>query len=195
MAHGTARRKSIQRLLAQAEAGQPVEVKGWTKTSRFSKNVSFVHLYDGSSTQTIQVVFDGEPNPDLKANLTIGTAVRVNGAWVESPGGKQAMEILASDIQVIGDCDASTYPLQKKRTSFEHLRTIAHLRPRSNTHQSVIRVRNALAWNIHRFFQERGFLWIHTPIITGSDCEGAGELFQVNVDKKTRIATLDSPLS
>lgn len=180
MGKGTSRRIPIRTLLKTATVGEEVEATGWIKTSRFSKNVSFVHLYDGSTTNTVQVVFDGEPNPDLKATLGVGTAIRVRGSWAESLGGKQDVEILCSEFNIVGSCDPTTYPLQKKRTSMEHLRTIAHLRPRTNTHQSVIRVRNALAWNIHRFFQERDFLWVHTPIITGSDCEGAGELFHLS---------------
>jgi asparaginyl-tRNA synthetase len=105
--------------------------------------------------------------------------VKVTGRWVPSPAAGQAFEVALDDITIVGTSDASTYPLQKKATSLEHLRTIAHLRPRTNTHQSVVRVRNALAWQIHRFLQDRGFLWIHTPIIAGADAEGAGELFPI----------------
>ncbi len=176
--HGVARRIPIRRLLATAVADQPATATGWIKTSRFSKNVSFVHLYDGSSTKTVQVVLPPEL-ADLQPRLGIGASVRVLGTWVKSPGGEQAFEILAQEIQVLGDSDATTYPLQKKATSLEHLRTIAHLRPRTNTFQSVFRVRNAISWQIHKFFQERGFLWIHTPIIATSDCEGAGEMFKI----------------
>jgi asparaginyl-tRNA synthetase len=182
MAHGTQRRIRIRTLLKNAVVGSPVEVTGWVRTSRFSKNVSFVHLYDGSGTETVQVVLQADADPELKTQLGVGTAVKVTGQWVESQGGKQSVEILADAVDIIGTCDPATYPLQKKRTSFEHLRTIAHLRPRTNTHQSMLRVRNALAWQIHRFYQDRGFLWIHTPIISASDCEGAGELFGVSVD-------------
>jgi asparaginyl-tRNA synthetase len=182
MGQGTSRRKTIRALLDTAEIGTAVEATGWVRTSRFSKNVSFIHLYDGSGTQTVQVVLQADADPELKNQLGVGAAVRVAGTWVESQGGKQAVEILADSVDIIGTCDPTTYPLQKKRTSFEHLRTIAHLRPRTNTHQSVLRVRNALAWQVHKFFQERGFLWIHTPIISASDCEGAGELFGVSVD-------------
>jgi asparaginyl-tRNA synthetase len=183
-AQGTSRRTSIKNLLAGARAGEAVVATGWVKTSRFSKNVSFVHLTDGSDTQTVQVVFAQELDAELKGRLGVGAAVRVHGAWVESPGGKQALEIRAESVEVVGDSDPSTYPLQKKATSMEHLRTIAHLRSRTNTHQSVIRVRNSVSWHIHRFFQERGFQWIHTPIITGSDAEGAGEMFAVTAGDK-----------
>ena len=180
MAHGTARRTRICDLLASASAGTAVRVNGWVKTSRFSKNVSFVHLFDGSTPQTVQVVLPAETDPGLKSQLGTGTAVEVHGEWVESQGGKQAWEIMAGEIRVVGAANG-TYPLQKKRHSLEFLRTIAHLRPRTNTHQAIIRVRNAASWQIHKFFQERGFFWIHTPIITGSDCEGAGELFQLTM--------------
>jgi len=182
MAHGTARRTPIRDLLDNATVGDPVEVNGWVKTSRFSKNISFVHLFDGSDTRTVQVVLGEEDAAALKPRLGIGAALTVRGTWVASPGGKQEVEIAAEKIEIVGDSDPSTYMLQRKRTSFEHLRTIAHVRPRTNTHQSVIRVRNALSWQVHKFFQERGFLWIHTPIISAADAEGAGELFQVMVE-------------
>lgn len=176
---GVHRRTPIHTLLATATAGEPVTVTGWVKTSRFSKNVSFVHLMDGSTPRTVQVVLKEDAPDALKSALGVGTSVRIIGAWVASPGGEQALEILAESVEIVGQSDPSTYPLQKKRTTLEHLRTIAHLRPRTNTLQAVFRVRNAISWNIHRFFQERGFLWIHTPIITTADAEGAGELFQV----------------
>jgi len=182
MPHGSARRTSIRDLLDSATVGEPVEISGWVKTARFSKNISFVHLFDGSDTRTVQVVLGEDDAARLKPQLGIGAAVRVRGTWVDSPGGKQDVEVAASDIEVVGDSDPSTYMLQRKRTSFEHLRTIAHVRSRTNTHQSMIRVRNALSWQIHKFLQERGFLWIHTPIISAADAEGAGELFQVMVD-------------
>jgi len=177
MAAGTGRRTRIVDLVAQAEAGNAVTVTGWVKTSRFSKNVSFVHVFDGSTPKTVQVVLKEDLAETFKPRLGVGAAVRVQGEWVASKGGEQALEVLAHEVDVVGDCDASIYPLRKQRTSMEHLRTIAHLRSRSNTQQSVLRVRHQAAWEIHRFFHERGFLWIHTPIITGSDAEGAGEVF------------------
>jgi asparaginyl-tRNA synthetase len=183
MAAGTARRTPIRDLLATAAVGETAVATGWIKTSRFSKNVSFLHVFDGSSTAAVQVVLTEPPSDDLRARLGIHAAVRVRGVWAASPGGEQAFEIQAhpDQIDVVGDNDPSAYPIQKKRTSLEHLRTIAHLRPRTNTFQATFRVRNALAWQIHRFFQDRGFLWIHTPIIAASDTEGAGELFSVDV--------------
>ena len=158
MGNGASRRRNITHLLANAVEGQSVTVDGWIKTSRFSKNVSFIHLFDGSSPDVIQIVLD-QPSAELKTQLGVGTAVQVKGQWVKSPGGKQAWEILSDTIELVGSCDPSEYPLQKKRTSFEHLRTIAHLRPRTNTFQSLFRVRNALSWQIHKFFQEREFLY------------------------------------
>lgn len=177
--HGTARRRTIRVLLETAKPGEAVEATGWIRTSRFSKNVSFLHLYDGSTPRTVQVVLAPDTDPALLERLGTGAAVRVQGAWVASPGSEQSIEIHASSVAVVGECDPAIFPLQKKRTSLEHLRTVAHLRPRTNTFQSMYRVRNALAWQVHRFFQERGFLWVHTPVITGIDAEGAGECFQV----------------
>jgi len=177
MSRGVHRRRRIIDLLQAPEIGANVTVTGWVKTARFSKNVSFAHIMDGSTPKTVQVVFKAELAESMKAELGVGSAVRVQGTWVASKGGKQDVEVLADDVEIVGSSDASEYPLQRKRTSMEHLRTIAHLRPRTNTHQAVFRVRNRLAWEIHRYFQERGFLWMHTPIITGSDAEGAGEVF------------------
>jgi asparaginyl-tRNA synthetase len=177
---GVDRRVPIRRLLAEAREGRAVEVTGWVRTSRFTKNVSFVHLYDGSTPKTVQVVIPAERAEALQSQLGIGTAVRVKGTWVPSPASGQAFEIRLDELTVVGPSDPTTYPLQKKATSLEHLRTIAHLRPRTNTMQAVFRVRHALAWQMHKFFQERGFLWIHTPIIAGADAEGAGELFPLS---------------
>lgn len=176
------RRTAIADLLADATIGDDVVVTGWVKTSRFSKNVSFVHVFDGSTPRTVQVVLNAETEADPK-ELVTGAALRVHGSWVESPARGQSVEVLARTIEVVGRCDASVYPIQRKRTSFEFLRTVAHLRPRANTFQSVFRVRNALAREIHTFFQERRFLWIHTPIIAAADCEGAGELFKVEANE------------
>lgn len=178
---GVDRRVSIRTLLQSPERDAEVIATGWVKTSRFSKNVSFIHLFDGSTPKTLQVVLSEEvgDREALKQQLGVGTAVRIVGTWVESPGAEQAFEVAATDITIVGASDASTYPLRKQRTSFEHLRTIPHLRTRSNTLQAVIRVRNALAWNIHKFFQDRGFVWVHTPILTSADAEGAGEMFAI----------------
>lgn len=182
-APGVDRRTPIRTLLANAADNQPVEVTGWVKTSRFSKNVSFVHLYDGSSTKTVQVVLTAEQAEDLKSRLNIGASVRVIGVFVASPAAGQPFEVQASEITILGDSNPTDYPIQRSATSVEHLRTIAHLRPRTNTFQSVFRARNALAWQIHKFYQERGFMWVHTPIISTSDAEGAGECFNIQHGK------------
>jgi asparaginyl-tRNA synthetase len=181
MGAGTDRRTPIRQLLASARPGERVSATGWIKTTPSSKNVRFLHLMDGSTPRTLQVVVPaGLVSDEVDRKLAIGAAVRVAGAWVPSVGSEQAFEVLADAIEVVGESDAGSYPIQRKRTSLEHLRTIAHLRPRTNTFQSMYRVRNALAWQIHRFFQERGFLWVHTPILTSSDAEGAGELFAIS---------------
>ncbi|NCG20891.1 MAG: asparagine--tRNA ligase [Rhodobacterales bacterium] len=184
MAHGTQRRIRIRELITNASVGNSVVLTGWVKTARFSKNISFVHVMDGSTPSTIQVILKAEDAVKLKPQLGTGTAVRIEGSWVASPGGKQDIEVVADSVEIVGGITPE-YPMQSKRISLEHLRTLAHLRSRTNTHQAVIRVRNALSWQIHKFFQDRGFQWIHTPIITSSDAEGAGELFQLSTDGST----------
>jgi asparaginyl-tRNA synthetase len=160
--------------------GTAVEARGWVKTRRDSKGVHFVQLSDGSCFQDLQVVIEaGAIQESVLEAVTTGACIRVGGELVESPAAGQAVELKAREIEVYGVADPATYPLQKKRHSFEFLREIAHLRTRSNTFGAVFRVRNALSYAIHRFFQERGFLYIHTPIITTSDCEGAGAMFGV----------------
>ncbi len=153
--------------------GQTLTVCGWVKTVRGQKNLSFVELTDGSTFSGLQIV-----TQNLDPEVTTGAALAVTGPLVESLGGKQKWEIQAEKIELLGKCPEE-YPLQKKRHSFEFLRTIAHLRPRTNTQGAVLRVRNALAFATHQFFQERGFLYVQTPIITGSDCEGGGQQFLV----------------
>lgn len=161
--------------------GQDACVKGWVRTVRGQKNFTFIEVNDGSTLSNLQVIADQSlPNyAALVASMTTGASVAVKGKITQSPGGKQAVEMQASELELIGPCDAENYPLQKKRHSFEFLRSIAHLRPRTNTIGAVTRVRNTLAYATHRFFQERGFLYVHTPIITASDCEGGGKMFQV----------------
>ena len=156
-----------------------IEVSGWVKTSRESKSVGFVELSDGSAFRSVQIVYENGAIPqDTVKRLTTGAAVTVRGELVLTPEAKQAFEIRANEIVIEGDCPQD-YPLQKKRHTLEYLRTIQHLRPRANTFQAVFRVRHVIAMAIHRFFDERGFLYVHTPIFTGSDCEGAGEMFRV----------------
>lgn len=163
-------------------AGQVMEVRGWVRSVRNQKTFSFVEVNDGSSMQSLQVVV--EPTAQGYELLTdgavnTGASVVVSGELAQSPGGKQAVELRASSLALVGGSDVSTYPLQKKRHSLEFLRSIAHLRPRTNTISAVARVRSALAYATHQFFQTNGFVYVHTPILSASDCEGAGEMFQV----------------
>ena len=157
-----------------------VKVAGWVRTIRDSKNFGFIEINDGSFFKNLQIVFEDGKIPSFKeiTKLTVGSAIVVEGTLVESPGAKQPFEVQASKIELEGACPQD-YPLQKKRHSFEFLRTIAHLRPRTNTFSAVFRVRSLAAMAIHQFFQDRGFVYVHTPIITGSDAEGAGEMFKV----------------
>ena len=156
-----------------------VEMCGWVKSNRGSKNFGFLIVNDGTFFEPIQVVYDKEMNNFGEiAKLNVGTAVIVTGTLVATPEAKQPFEIQAEGVEIEGSC-SSDYPLQKKRHTFEYLRKIAHLRPRANTFQAVFRVRSLVAYAIHKFFMERDFVYVHTPIITGQDCEGAGEMFQV----------------
>lgn len=170
----------IKEIFQTGQPDQSVTVQGWVRTKRELKEFTFLEVNDGSSLANLQVIL--EPTlPDYENVLKIistGTAIAVSGNLVPSPGKGQNIELKAAEITLYGDCPAD-YPLQKKRHSFEFLRTIAHLRARTNTLGAVMRVRNACATAIHTFFQEKGFIWVHTPIITANDCEGAGELFTV----------------
>ncbi len=174
-------RKKIKEIKTDPKnVGQYVEVKGWVRTVRTQKNFTFIEVNDGSTLANLQVIADQNlHNYEAVLNLTTGSSVRVAGRVEQSPGAKQSVEIHANEVFIIGHCDAETYPLQKKRHSFEFLRSIAHLRPRTNTIGAVTRVRNTLSYSTHRFFQEKGFFYVHTPIITSSDCEGGGKMFQV----------------
>src|SRR5579884_4099108 len=166
--------------ILNGEVGQAVEAHGWVKTRRDSKGVHFVQINDGSCFQDLQVVIDEGTIPeDILKHVTTGASVRVTGDLVESPAAGQAVELKAREIVIYGEADPATYPLQKKGHTFEFLREIQHLRTRANTFGAVFRVRNALARAIHTFFQERGFLYVHTPIVTASDAEGAGAMFGV----------------
>lgn len=171
---------TIKTLLASGHPGDTVTLQGWVRTKRQQKTFSFINVNDGSTLAGLQVVAD-EQTADYEAvvkRLTTGASVAVTGVLAESPAQGQHLELKAHTIEVFGEAD-DTYPLQKKRHSFEFLRSLGHLRSRTNTLGAVFRVRNACAQAIHQFFQEREFLWMHTPILTGSDCEGAGELFTV----------------
>ncbi|MGD9127934.1 MAG: asparagine--tRNA ligase [Planctomycetia bacterium] len=173
---------SVATARTEASIGKEVLLQGWVRTRRDSKaGFSFIELNDGSSFGGIQIIAPAELEnyeSEVKA-LSAGCSISVEGLVKESPGKGQATEVEASKVTLHGTADVETYPLQKKRHSFEFLRTIAHLRPRTNTFGSVARVRNCVCRSIHNFFQEEDFLYIHTPIITASDCEGAGEMFQV----------------
>lgn len=181
--------------IKKPEAGKPslvgkeVNIKGWVRTVRGQKSFTFIEVNDGSTLSNLQIVVTPEiaDYDTLIPQVTTGASISVKGTIVESPGKEQALELHATSLELIGKCDAETYQLQKKRHSFEFLRTIAHLRPRTNTFGAISRVRNALAVATHQFFQERGFLYIHTPIITSSDCEGGGEIFQVSTLDLTAV--------
>ena len=156
-----------------------IEICGWVKTIRSSKTFGFIELNDGSFFKGVQVVFDDKlENFERIEKLGIGASIIVLGELIETPENKQPFEIKATEIKIEGE-SPSDYPLQKKRHTFEYLRTIAHLRPRTNTFSAVFRVRSLIAYSIHKFFNERNFVYVHTPIITGSDCEGAGEMFRL----------------
>lgn len=158
---------------------QEVTIAGWVRSVRDSKSFGFIVLHDGSFFETLQIVYHSEMNNfDEISKLNVGASIIVKGTLVATPQAKQPFEIQAVQIDVEGT-SAPDYPLQKKRHSMEYLRTISHLRPRTNTFQAVFRVRSLVAFAIHQFFQEKGFVYVHTPLITGSDCEGAGEMFRV----------------
>ena len=173
------KRTKISTIFSQPELDSTVDVMGWVRTRRGNKYVQFVALNDGSTIRNLQVVFDMAKFSDeqLKA-VTTGSSIHVKGKLVESQGKGQTVEVQAEELEVFGTAD-ETYPLQKKGHSLEFLREKAHLRPRTNTFGAVLRVRSALAFAIHKFFQEKGFFYLNTPLITASDCEGAGAMFQV----------------
>ncbi|RJQ50680.1 MAG: asparagine--tRNA ligase [Nitrospiraceae bacterium] len=173
-------RPRIKNILADGNAGQQVTVCGWVRTKRESKGIAFIALSDGSTQDTLQLVIP-EASPAFQAliHCNTGAAVRACGILKESPAQGQRFEVEVSAIEIFGDADPVSYPLQKKGHTLEFLREISHLRPRTNTFGAVFRVRNILAEAVHEFFQSRGFVWVHTPIITASDCEGAGDLFTV----------------
>ena len=184
------KRSKVKDLL-KANPGQEVLAKGWVRTKRGNKQIKFIALNDGSTVNNIQVVADMTNFDEaLIARITTGASISVTGNLIESVGSGQAVEIQARKIEVLGECDPVRYPLQKKNTSLEYLRTVAHLRPRTNTFGAVLRIRHAMAFAIHKFFNDKGFVYLNTPLITESDAEGAGDMFQVttlnleNVPKK-----------
>ncbi len=173
--------KTVKHILTLSGDGREVTIEGWIRTKRDSKDVSFIAVNDGSCMSSIQIVIEKSfPGFDeINSRLVNGASVSIKGKLIPSQGKEQNVEVTPLEISILGDAPAEEYPLQKKRHSFEFLREIAHLRPRTNTFGSVMRVRNAMSFAIHKYFNDNGFTYVHTPIITGSDCEGAGEMFRV----------------
>ncbi len=186
----------IKEILKIESKNQNIKVKGWVRTRRESKHVSFIALNDGSTINNIQVITEGEEfSEDLLKQITTGSCIAVEGKLVASEGSRQAVEILANKIKILGTADSDEYPLQPKKHSFEFLREKAHLRFRSNTFSAVFRIRHALTFAIHKFFNDKGFVNIHSPIITGIDSEGAGEVFGVtNFDLENLPKTRDGKI-
>jgi len=175
---------TIKEILAIKETENIISVKGWVKTKRGSKNVSFIALNDGSSINSIQIVAESDSfDEDLIKKITTGSCISVDGQLVKSKGQGQDNEILATSVEILGEADAKEYPLQPKKHSLEFLREKSHLRFRTNTFSAIFRLRHSLTYAVHKFFNDKGFVNLHTPIITGADAEGAGEMFQVtNLD-------------
>lgn len=190
-------RTKIAKLLACRDFGSEVNVKGWVRTRRGNKQVNFVALNDGTTINNIQVVVDlSNFDDETLKPITTGSCISVNGVLVESQGQGQSVEIQAKEIEVYGTADVATYPLQKKGHSLEFLREIAHLRPRTNTFGAIFRIRHHMAYAIHKYFNDNGFYYFHTPLITASDCEGAGAMFEVttlnlNRPPKTEEGNID----
>ena len=182
------KRTKVVDLLARRDFGSDVLVKGWVRTKRGSKSVSFIALNDGSTIKNVQVVADLEKFDDeLMRQITTGACISVTGTIVESIGSGQAVEVQATGIELLGACPAD-YPMQKKGQSFEYMRQYAHMRLRTNTFGAVMRIRHNMAFAIHKFFHDKGFFYFHTPLITASDCEGAGQMFQVTTLDLNRVA-------
>ena len=177
--------KDLLKSVAKDEIGTIINVKGWVRTKRGNKNVAFIALNDGSIIHNIQIVVDlANFDEELMKKITTGACISVKGKLVESQGQGQNVEIQATEIEIYGVADAETYPLQKKGHTLEILREIAHLRPRTNTFGAIMRIRHAMAYALHKYYNDNGFFYVHTPIITGSDAEGAGAMF--------RVTTLDA---
>ena len=183
--------------LKRTDIGAEINIKGWVRTRRGNKNVSFIALNDGSTINNIQIVVDMTKfDEEALKPITTGACINVNGILAESVGQGQNVEIQATEIQIYGTADPEKYPLQKKGHTLEYLREIAHLRPRTNTFGAIFRIRHNMAIAVHTFFHERGFFYFHTPLITASDCEGAGQMFQVTTQnlydlKKTEDGKID----
>ena len=191
------KRKEIAGILGSSDFGSEVMLMGWVRTRRDSKGgFSFLEINDGSTIKNIQVVVSSSlPNyAEVVLRLTTGCSVIVTGTVIESPGKGQKVEVQAKQVQILGWADPETYPLQKKRHSFEYLRTIAHLRSRTNTFGAVARIRNAISFAIHDYFNREGFIYLHTPIITGSNCEGAGDMFAVTTLDLQNLTSRDGKI-
>ena len=189
----------IKDILTSNPDSRKVTICGWVRTSRDSKNLVFIHVNDGSCFANIQLTFDRtSPSENADVNnieenlkkLSTGASVRAEGKLIASPASGQAVEVILENLTVLGECPTDSYPLQKKATSMEFLRENGHLRARTNTFGAVFRVRNQMAYAVHTFFQERGFQYVNTPIITCSDAEGAGEMFQVTTLSMEKIAEI-----
>ena len=179
-------------LLKETKVGQEVCAKGWVRSKRGNKAVNFIALNDGSTILNIQIVVDvAKFDEELLKKITTGACLRVVGELVASQGQGQSVEIIAKDIEIYGEADVNEYPLQKKGHSLEFLREIGHLRPRTNTFSAVLRMRHAMAFAIHQYFNDRGFCYMHTPLITASDCEGAGQMFQVSTLDLNNVPKLE----
>ena len=191
------RRSKVVNLLKSKEIGKEVLVKGWVRTKRGNKNINFIALNDGSVIHHIQVVVEvANFDENLLKQITTGSSIAVTGTLVESMGQGQSVEVQAKTIELYGSADPETYPLQKKGHTLEFLREIAHLRPRTNTFGAVLRIRHALSYAIHKYFNDNGFYYLHSPIITGSDAEGAGEMFRVSsLDAKNPPLTADGEVN
>lgn len=182
-------RTKVKDLLMQ-EPGKDVLAKGWVRTKRGNKQIKFIALNDGSTVNNIQIVADTTLfDEQLIAKITTGASIGVIGKLVKSEGSGQAVEIQASEITLYGECDPMRFPIQKKDTSLEYLRTVAHMRLRTNTFGAILRIRHAMAFAIHKFFNDKGFVYLHTPLITESDAEGAGDMFQVTTIDLTNVPT------
>ncbi|MGL5691177.1 MAG: OB-fold nucleic acid binding domain-containing protein, partial [Bacteroidales bacterium] len=176
----TLKRTKIVDALKCTDFGSTINIKGWVRTRRGNKHVSFIALNDGSTINNIQIVIDNEKfGEEFLKPITTGASLNVNGILVESQGKGQTCEIQATEIEIFGTADPNTYPLQKKGHTLEFLREIAHLRPRTNTFGAILRIRHNMAFAIHKYFNDRGYFYLHTPLITASDAEGAGAMFQV----------------
>lgn len=174
------KRTKIKDLLLNSQIGAETNVKGWVRTKRGNKNIAFIAINDGSTIHNIQAVADlGKVDEELMKLVTTGACISVSGELVESQGQGQSVELLVSELEILGEANPEEYPLQPKKHSLEFLREIAHLRPRTNTFSAIFRLRHAMIFAVHKFFNDKGFYNVHTPIITGSDAEGAGEMFRV----------------